>query len=315
MLHEVAEKIINCPQVDVDHPLPESMKTVLDTFFQYLDRRVDHALTTPAPQTVDSDRQKRIKDMQHAASCVLDHERTVLFAQGVYRAINELHKRFPAERLEICYAGTGPFATQVTSIITQLDPAKVRFTLIDENEASLGILKRLTEKLDLDSHFDVYDRGRFIWADARTYTPQRKFHLILTETMHSALTSEPQAEITANLAQHLVEGGIFLPNEVLLSLEGRSHETDTYAHIGTVAQLDKNFTREGLVVDTTFPLPPEVTQLRLATRVQIFNEIVLHPDRSWITRSINFPRQEGAQNIRVQHELGAERDKLRMNQF
>lgn len=315
MLQEVAEKIINCPPVNQEYPLPEPMKEVLDTFFQRLDRRVDNAATTPVPTNVDPDRQKRIGDMQHAASCLVDHERTVVFAQGVYRAINELHTRFPGERLEICYAGTGPFATQVTSIITQLDPAKVRFTLIDENEASLGVLKRLTDRLDLDSYFDLYDRDRFVWADARTYKPKRKFHLILTETMHSALTSEPQAAITANLAQYLIEGGIFLPEEVLLSLEGRNSETETFTHIGTIAQLDKYFRREGLAVDTTLQLPPDVRQLRLATWVKVFNELVLCPDRSWITRSINFPREQGAQKVRVQHELGAERDKLIISQF
>ncbi len=133
--------------------------------------------------------------------------------------------------------------------------------------------------------------------------------------MHSALTIEPQAEITANLAPYLVEGGIFLPEEVLLSLEGRNSETETFTHIGTIAQLDKNFRREGLVVDTTLQLSPDVRQLRLATHVKVFDELVLCPDRSWITRSINFPREQGAQKVRVQHQLGAERDKLIISQF
>lgn len=45
-----------------------------------------------------------------AATCLLDYGRTRAFARGVHDAIEAANIRFPGERIEILYGGTGPYA-------------------------------------------------------------------------------------------------------------------------------------------------------------------------------------------------------------
>src|SRR6185312_9777146 len=46
-----------------------------------------------------------------AANCLDDYLRTVRFIKGTYFAIKELKEKFPDEKLNILYAGCGPYAT------------------------------------------------------------------------------------------------------------------------------------------------------------------------------------------------------------
>jgi hypothetical protein len=46
-----------------------------------------------------------------AAHCLLEYRRTAVFLRGVYKAILQLKRDFPHERLHILYAGCGPYAT------------------------------------------------------------------------------------------------------------------------------------------------------------------------------------------------------------
>ena len=45
-----------------------------------------------------------------AATCLLDYARTRAFAGSVHDAIEAANIRFPGERIEILYGGTGPYA-------------------------------------------------------------------------------------------------------------------------------------------------------------------------------------------------------------
>jgi|GEM_PF-699148 len=150
-----------------------------------------------------------------AAICVDDYIRTARFIKGTYLAIQELQQKFSAQKINILYAGCGPYATILLPLLPLIDKEHVHITLLDINEYSLLSVKTLLAKLDLgDYSIDV------IQADAITYKhpSSHPLHLVITETMFHALTREPQVTVTANLSPQITEGGILIPEEITLSM-------------------------------------------------------------------------------------------------
>lgn len=142
-----------------------------------------------------------------AARCILDYARTAKFMQGIRRAIQVALASFSGERLEILYAGCGPFAPLAITMMTQFGPDKLRFTLLDIHQRSLDAARTLIDRLGLTPWV-----GEFVHADACTYRyPRQRLHMVISETMQRALTKEPQLEVTRNLAPQLCPGGIFIP--------------------------------------------------------------------------------------------------------
>jgi len=150
-----------------------------------------------------------------AANCLDDYLRTVRFIKGTYFAIKELKEKFPDEKLNILYAGCGPYATILLPVLSLLHKDDVDAVLLDINECSVASVKKLLINLNFTNY-----KIEVICANAITYKQPalKPLHLVVTETMFNALTREPQAAITANLAPQLIKGGILIPEEIELSV-------------------------------------------------------------------------------------------------
>ena len=95
----------------------------------------------------------------------------------------------------------------------RFSPDQVQFTLLEINEVSLNSAKALIKRFEYDDHISNYHL-----CDATSYRHPAgsPFHIIITETMLRALEIEPQAAITLNLADQLCEGGIFIPQRIII---------------------------------------------------------------------------------------------------
>ena len=160
-----------------------------------------------------------------AAFCLLEGQRTAVFLRGIYKAILQLQQQFPGEKLNILYAGCGPYATLLTPLTAMFRPDEVYFYLLDINDISLTAVKKLYEAAGLTDYVADY-----ICADATTYKTPVPMHLMISETMKEALVKEPQVAIMLNLVPQLPEGGLFIPQAITVSakLLSARQETDRY---------------------------------------------------------------------------------------
>ncbi|HSJ10123.1 MAG TPA: hypothetical protein VK928_09415 [Longimicrobiales bacterium] len=148
-----------------------------------------------------------------AAACVTDWPRTSTFMAGTVAAVHAARARFPDRRIEVVYAGCGPFALLVLPLVVRFTSAEVGFTLVDVHTRSLELARTLFAALDIEDY--VIDR---VHADATTYVHPRPhgFHVLVSETMRNALASEPQVAITLNLAGQLAPGGFLVPERITI---------------------------------------------------------------------------------------------------
>ncbi len=153
---------------------------------------------------------------KHAADCIKDYKRTKAFISGTYQAIVKVKEKFKGEKLNILYAGSGPFAPLVIPILSLMDTSvKFHITVIDVNRSSIDSVKQIISHLNFEQvKFDVKV------ADAITYKydPGKKLHMVISETMFHALTREPQVAITNNLKSQLCNGGYFIPKRIELKM-------------------------------------------------------------------------------------------------
>ena len=77
-----------------------------------------------------------------AASCITDMMRTRKFILGIRDAIEERLKTNPGHPVTVMYAGTGPFASLLTPLITVFSPAQLQMVLLEINPVSISYLEK-----------------------------------------------------------------------------------------------------------------------------------------------------------------------------
>jgi hypothetical protein len=246
-----------------------------------------------------------------AAICIDDYLRTVRFIKGTFNGIKELQNRFADQKINILYAGCGPFATILTPLLPLFRPEEIGLTLLDINEYSITSATSLLSALGLQEYID-----HTVCSDATLYKydPLTPLHLVVSETMYYALVREPQVAITLNLVPQLTPGGILVPEDISIDLvqtffakercwkiadntaEGSSELHTPYDHKPIIIDRLFSMNKDHLFSDTVkqygrfetdwYPVPanfPERPDLCLFTTVTVFGDTQLHSSESFIT--------------------------------
>jgi hypothetical protein len=188
------------------------------------------------PEDNEADRethleQGRALSPRDAARCVLDVSRTTAYLRGIHDAVIEAQSRFCGEKINLLYAGCGPFAPLALPLATRFSPDRLGLTLLDAHEYSIDSVRRLAEHLGVSASV-----SSAVCCDAMNYThpDADQLHLVVIETMQKALEHEPQVALTRRLAPQLVPGGILIPERIRLaacladmSAEFSLHDHDT----------------------------------------------------------------------------------------
>jgi len=131
----------------------------------------------------------------------------------VLAAIEEAKRRFPGERIEVVYAGTGPYAALAVPLMPRL--SQVSFTLIDIHDAAIESLRAVIGHFGFESLVRAVVAGD---ATAYEHPSDLPLHVVICETMQRALTVEPQVAIVRHLASRLHPRGIVVPQRVSVDL-------------------------------------------------------------------------------------------------
>jgi hypothetical protein len=167
-----------------------------------------------------------------------------VFAAGVHAAVSDLVERFPDTKIEIVYAGCGPFATLALPVLERFTPDQIKLTLIDIHDFSLAAAAKCIDGLGLSAH-----KIDYVLGDASTYQHPRDSHLVISETMQVRLITEMQTPITLNFAPQLVDGGIFVPErievEAALAYKTSQFELPEFESMTSLAVVSPELIRRG----------------------------------------------------------------------
>lgn len=214
--------------------------------------------------------------VNEAARCLLDYRRTGQFFRGLHLAIWEAKRLFPKETIHVLYAGCGPYAPFLTLVAPQFLPGEVVFSLIEINGESLEIAKALVAEFGLEA----YLQGTFLADATLLQVPAaKKFHILFTETMDTALEREPMVPILLNLLPQLRPDVLLVPRNVTVEGVFFSHE-DLPNGIDILWELSTNIPGHsiGTVMDMAEALE---TYLALEEKDGIFHELQCElPERS-----------------------------------
>ncbi|MBI5753632.1 class I SAM-dependent methyltransferase [Candidatus Peregrinibacteria bacterium] len=143
-------------------------------------------------------------DPKRALACMLEEQRTMKFIKGLYGALEALDEG--REDIEMVDAGCGPVL--LFGILAALRSDKTMVTCLEINEGSARMAVKIIERLRLENRVKVVN------CDATKYQHPRPIDLLVSETMYSGLTEEPQAQIFGNLAPQVVDDGIVMPESI-----------------------------------------------------------------------------------------------------
>lgn len=223
-----------------------------------------------------------------AAQCAEDIERSRVFIQGLYRAVQD--RLTPERPVRLLYAGTGPLGWLVLPLLSLFNARQIQVTALDIHPFSLDCFRHLCKTLGLENRI-----ADWICADATIWQPELgiSYDVILSETMHQFLEQEPQVQIFVNLQRFLAQGGCLIPQQVRLSaaLEWQNTQGPQWHGLGPVFCLDLDTATalaQGqtplLTVQKCLPeFEPGPVDLKLCTEIQVYKGFCLAEQQSQLT--------------------------------
>ncbi|MFC1748627.1 hypothetical protein ACFL2V_07450 [Pseudomonadota bacterium] len=154
-------------------------------------------------------------DPDGAIRCFVSY-RTVVFWKGILAAVKQQRETCRDEPVHIVDLGSGPYAGLVLPLCTLFEPGAVKITVVDIHAASIQSVQTLVAALELDGFFE-----RFTEQDATHYRhpKETQLHIAVSETMYQALEKEGQVAIFHNIEDQLSEGGVLVPEEIIVKAE------------------------------------------------------------------------------------------------
>lgn len=326
-LKEIADEILFS---DIDHTsLQASVGQLYSVFSSITGLTDDGDCREDAGETLLA--QGRAISPRLAARCIFDPVRTAQFLRASHAAILEAQKRFPNQTLEILYAGCGPFAPLAIPLATQFNASEIQFTLLDIHQRSLDSVQQISETLGFTAFVRAY-----IQCDATSYKHPagRALHIVVTETMQSALLNEPQVSIAMNLAPQISDSGILVPERIdidacLVDFSYKPERSDTAnparIMLGPVAEITLDSCRrlsqqfpggdkpeESFLPAGSVETPPEATEdfyLTLLTTITVFGQFALGEYESLLTYPIVIHDAgpiRGGMKIEFYYQFGAQ---------
>lgn len=219
-----------------------------------------------------------------AAHCLKDVRRTSQFLRGIHKAIEE--KLEKGGKVNVLYAGCGPYATLVTPLTQLFSSKDVSFTMLDINASSLLAVRKIYAALEVEAFVEEY-----IEADAtdQSLDLNKSFDIIISETMQMGLRNECQVPLTRNLVRFLKPEGHFIPQQVSIDIyvagnENKYNPKDTPRHLlGNAYNLDflnvpKPFYTSALAVPHS-----DFKYLEMFTSIKVYKNYRLEPYESSLT--------------------------------
>jgi ectoine hydroxylase-related dioxygenase (phytanoyl-CoA dioxygenase family) len=257
-----------------------------------------------------------------AAKCLKDLMRTHMFMRAVAEALKDQLKQ--RDRVEILYAGTGPYGLLLLPVLACLNDSRIKATLIDIHPENIQAVNQVVETLKI---------GPFIRSvvlrDATRWEPPEgsRFDIILSETMNWMLKNEPQVMIFSHLVKYLRnQHSTLIPQQVILDacmfnagqfneyrLGNRKKPAETA--LGIFACLDRKSAQaisngSWNTLDNIIKIPSvfqsEHTTLKLRTEIQVYRELWLREGQSSLNLPLCFDNRyfEHGDAIRLVYDFG-----------
>jgi predicted RNA methylase len=209
-------------------------------------------------------------------------------------AIKDQQTKHPGELITIFYAGCGPYAPFVCLIAPLFNADEIQFSVLEINENSLTVAKKLITTLELEHYVKDYylaDAVTFKVPDAKSY------HILFSETLDALLFRECYVPILFNMLPQFREDVTLIPENVIVdvSLLTDSVRTPHYKEDKLCNAVDA---RKAVQTNTGQTMPTQLADVKvnletvnmadynfmlLDTKVHVYKDIWLDRSESSLT--------------------------------
>ena len=291
---------------------PSSWSEFVEYLAKYFTRGFDiHQLTLDDCSEVEYSGLR----LHTALWCMSEEKRTMKYVQALWHYLNDLE--FLDRDIEIVDAGCGP--VPLFGLLAALKSDKVRVTCLEINPTSATMASQLVKNLGLEGRVQVFE------CDATAYKHEQPIDLLISETMHTGLTTEPMVQILENLTPQVVDGGVVIPSKVvveaaLIPVQSiRTHEqiVQIFFPVGRFEYTPGTFDVNRKL---GFELSCENTglqELAVATFVHLGRGVTMHGKDSVITEvqilGGPFVVSDGIGSVRVEYVPGCASDEIEVS--